>query len=156
MKANTSISVKEINQEPVNRTRKATLLHSKTPTRMKARVDATKSNTFKNSLEESEARYRRLFETAKDGILILDATTGQITDVNPFLIELLGYTHEEFLEKKLWEIGPFIDIVASQEAFEELRQKKYIRYEELPLETKRGNVKMWNLYPMFMGLMARE
>ena len=89
-------------------------------------------------LRESESRYRRLFETAKDGILLLDAVSGQITDVNPFLIELLGYSYKEFIGKSLWEIGPFKDIAASQTAFRELRQKKYIRYDELPLETKTG------------------
>ncbi len=90
------------------------------------------------ALRDFESRYRRLFETAKDGILLLDAVSGEITDVNPFLIELLGYTHAELLGKKLWEIGPFKDAVASQAAFQELQQKKYIRYEELPLETKDG------------------
>jgi diguanylate cyclase (GGDEF)-like protein/PAS domain S-box-containing protein len=91
-----------------------------------------------DALRDSEARYRRLFETAKDGILLLDADSGQITDVNPFIAELLGYTQKELLGKKLWEIGPFKDVVASQAAFRELQQKKYIRYEELPLETKNG------------------
>jgi len=91
-----------------------------------------------HALRDSESRYRRLFETAKDGILILDASTGQITDVNPFLIELLGYSRGEFLGKMLWEIGPFTDVASSQAAFKELQKKQYIRYEELPLETKRG------------------
>ena len=91
-----------------------------------------------DTLRDSEARYRRLFETAKDGILLLDADSGQITDVNPFIAELLGYPQEELLGKKLWEIGLFKDVVASQSAFRELQQKKYIRYEELPLETKHG------------------
>jgi diguanylate cyclase (GGDEF)-like protein/PAS domain S-box-containing protein len=90
------------------------------------------------ALRDSESRYRRLFETAKDGILLLDAVSGEITDVNPFLVELLGYTHAEFLGKKLWEIGSFKDAIANQAAFRELQQKKYIRYEELPLETKDG------------------
>ncbi|MBI5032144.1 MAG: diguanylate cyclase [Chloroflexi bacterium] len=90
------------------------------------------------ALKDSEVRYRRLFETAKDGILLLNADTGQITDVNPFLVELLGYTRTEFLGKKLWEIGPFKDIAASQIAFRELQKKQYIRYDELPLETKNG------------------
>jgi PAS domain S-box-containing protein len=61
-------------------------------------------------LQASELRYRRLFETAKDGILILDAKTGEITDVNPFLLNLLGYTYDEFIGTRLWEIGPFKDI----------------------------------------------
>jgi PAS domain S-box-containing protein len=72
------------------------------------------------------------------GILLLDAVTGQITDVNPFLIDLLGYSFQELLGKKLWEIGFFRDVIASQSAFQKLRRKKYIRYEELPLGTSDG------------------
>jgi PAS domain S-box-containing protein len=87
----------------------------------------------------SENRYRRLFETAKDGILILDADTGEIYDVNPFLVEMLGYSKEEFLGKQLWEIGPFKDIEESKSAFTELQRKEYIRYEHLPLEAKDGH-----------------
>jgi PAS domain S-box-containing protein len=90
------------------------------------------------ALKVSETRYRRLFETAKDVILLLDAGTGQITDVNPYLMEMLGYTHEEFLGKKLWKIGPFKNIAKSKSAFQELQKKEYIRYEHLPLETKDG------------------
>jgi diguanylate cyclase (GGDEF)-like protein/PAS domain S-box-containing protein len=86
----------------------------------------------------SELRYRRLFETAQDGILILDAGTGQITDVNPFLIKMLGYSKDEFLGRKLWEFGAFIDTRRSREAYKELQKNSYIRYEDLPLETKGG------------------
>jgi len=90
------------------------------------------------SLNISEIRYRRLFETAQDGILILDAETGQITDVNPFLVEMLGYSYEDLLGKKLWEIGCFKDIEASKSAFAKLQGKGYVRFEDLPLETKDG------------------
>jgi two-component system cell cycle sensor histidine kinase/response regulator CckA len=89
-------------------------------------------------LKSSETRYRRLFETAQDGILILDADTGQIDDVNPFLMDMLAYTYHEFLGKKLWEIGAFRDVEASKAAFNELQQKGYVRYEDLPLRTKDG------------------
>ena len=91
-------------------------------------------------IRTSELRYRRLFEAAQDGILILDAETGAITDVNPFLIKLLGYSREEFVEKKLWEVGAFRDIEASQEAFEALQKNEYIRYEDLPLKAKSGKL----------------
>ncbi len=90
------------------------------------------------ALRASELRYRRLFETAQDGILILDAKTGQITDVNPFLVNLLGYSYGEFIGTPLWEIGPFKDTKESKLAFLELQEKEYIRYESLPLETKDG------------------
>ena len=86
----------------------------------------------------SEIRYRRLFESAKDGILILDAETGMIVDVNPFLVEMLGYSHEVFLGKKVWELGFFKNLVANQDNFAELQAKEYIRYEDMALETKAG------------------
>jgi diguanylate cyclase (GGDEF)-like protein/PAS domain S-box-containing protein len=91
-------------------------------------------------IKTSELRYRRLFEAAQDGILILDAQTGAITDVNPCLIKMLGYSRAEFVEKKLWEVGAFKDIEASQEAFEALQKNEYIRYEDLPLRAKSGKL----------------
>ena len=93
---------------------------------------------FRDALEISETRYRRLFETAQDGILILDADTGQIDDVNPFLMDMLGYMKEEFLGKNLWEIGAFKDIEASKTIFLKLQKEGYVRYKDLPLETKDG------------------
>src|SRR6202171_2187609 len=90
------------------------------------------------ALGASEARYRRLFETAQDGILILDGQSGLIIDVNPFLVNLLDYSREEFIGKTLWDIGPFRNIEASKAAFQELQDKEYIRYENLPLEAKGG------------------
>jgi PAS domain S-box-containing protein len=90
------------------------------------------------ALATSEVRYRRLFETAQDAILILDGDSGKIVDANPFVIALLGYPLEELSGKELWEIGLFPDIEASKEAFARLRRDGYIRYEDLPLETKSG------------------
>lgn len=91
------------------------------------------------SLIASEAQYRRLFESAQDGILIVDADTGQILDVNPFLLDLLGFSREEYLGKKLWEVAAFKDSDASKSAFLELQQRGYIRYDNIPLHAKTGN-----------------
>lgn len=92
------------------------------------------------TLKDSELRYRRLFEAAQDGILILDARTGAINDVNPFLIKMLGYARDEFVKKKLWEVGAFKDIKASKDAFEALQKNEYIRYKDLPLRAKSGKL----------------
>lgn len=89
-------------------------------------------------LAASELRYRRLFESAKDGILILDAETGMVVDVNPFLIELLGFSRESFFKKKIWDLGCFEDIFANEENFWELQQNEYIRYDDKPLKTCDG------------------
>jgi len=98
--------------------------------------DIAERKRIREALKASEIRYRRVFETAKDGILILEADTGRITDANPYLQELLGYSRAELLGKMLWEIGPFKDIKASRGAFRRLQRKEYIRYDNLPLETK--------------------
>jgi PAS domain S-box-containing protein len=97
-----------------------------------------RGNSLELALEVSELRYRRLFETAQDGILILDANTGKIIDVNPFLLDLLDYPFESMIGLRLWEIGQFKDIAENQAAFEALQTNEYIRYENLPLRTKTG------------------
>jgi PAS domain S-box-containing protein len=100
--------------------------------------DISERSQIKASLQESEVRYRRLFETAKDGILILDTKSGRITDANPFICELLEYSHEQFVGKELWEIGLFSDKLANEAAVRTLQERGYIRYEHLPMETNRG------------------
>jgi PAS domain S-box-containing protein len=100
--------------------------------------DLTARRRAEEALRDSEVQYRRLFEAAKDGILILDAETGMILDVNPFLVEMLGYSHEQLLGKRIWELGLFKDVAADQDNFATLQQQEYIRYEDLPLETAGG------------------
>lgn len=100
--------------------------------------DISQRKRATHALEVSETRYRRLFETAQDAILILDALTGRITDANPFITQMLGYSVDELVGKELWQIGFFKDIEANQNAFRELKERGYIRYDHLPLETKNG------------------
>jgi PAS domain S-box-containing protein len=102
--------------------------------------DITERGRTARALAASEVRFRRLFEAAKDGILILEADTGAIIDANPYLLDLLGYSHDELLGKELWELGVLGDIEASRAAFRELQEKGYVRYENLPLQTRSGKI----------------
>jgi PAS domain S-box-containing protein len=86
----------------------------------------------------SETRYRRFFDSAKDGILLLDAKTGLITDVNPFLTQLLCYSHAELVGKAMWDLGLAKDVETSKARFRELVAKSYVRYEDLPFQNKDG------------------
>jgi PAS domain S-box-containing protein len=101
--------------------------------RAEARSEA---ETFlnKDALRSSEIRYRRLFEAARDGILILNVKTGRITDVNPFLVELLGFSKSEMVGKTVGELSPFKDIEPNQVMLDRLKRDGYVRYENLPLE----------------------
>ena len=100
--------------------------------------DATEEKRAVEALALSEVRYRRLFETAQDGILLVDPEIGRVFDANPFLTDLLGYSHDELVGKELWEIGLFQDIESNKAAFRTLQANGYIRYEDLPLLTKNG------------------
>jgi len=100
--------------------------------------DITKRKRAERELATSELQYRRLFETAHEGILIVNAETGQIEDVNPFLLDMVGFSKREILGKKLWEIGMLEHANLSRERFRVLQDRKYIRYEDIPLETKDG------------------
>jgi PAS domain S-box-containing protein len=101
--------------------------------------DITDRRRVEAAMAHSEVRYRRLFQMAKDGILILDADTGKVIDSNPFMTTMLGYSHEEFLGKELWEIGLFGDIKQSRAVYQELQEKGYVRYENLPLLSRSGH-----------------
>ncbi len=92
----------------------------------------------REELKESEEKYRRLFETAQDGMLIIDAETGIIEEANPFLQDMLGYSKGEVIGRELWELGTFKSVVENKKRFEELTEEGYIRYEDMPLETKDG------------------
>jgi two-component system CheB/CheR fusion protein len=100
--------------------------------------DITELIHFQAEMRRSEQRYRRLFEAAQVGVLIIDPTTHKILNANPFITELLGYTHRELLDKELFEIGLLKDESACRAVFKELQTKGCHRYEDLPIETKAG------------------
>ena len=99
---------------------------------LKAKMDG------EDELLASELSYRRLFEAAKDGILILDVKTGRITDANPFLVALLGFSRLEMIGKTVGQLSPFKDIESNQAMLEQLQKHGYVRYEDLPMETRDG------------------
>ncbi len=95
--------------------------------------DVTEQELIRQAIKYSEIKYRRLFETSKEGLVLIDADTQKIIDVNPFFIEYLGYPREDILGKRLWELNSVKEITESQIAFREITKKKYIRYPEIDL-----------------------
>ena len=101
-------------------------------------TDITERKHAEEALVASEIRYRSLFDGAQEGILLVDFDNGKILDANQYLEDMLGYRHEEFLEKDLWEVSPFQNTPMNKDAFTELQQKGYVRHEDLLLETSDG------------------
>jgi PAS domain S-box-containing protein len=100
--------------------------------------DVTERRQHEDRVLVSEIRYRRLFETAHDGVLLLDPGTRKIIDANPFMTQMLGYPHDQLVGKELFEIGLLKDETASQEMVRKLRRTNQVRYENLPLESQDG------------------
>ena len=90
-------------------------------------------------LRDSENRYRRLFETAQDGILILDADTGQIEDVNPYLTKMLGCSREDLLGKNSGKSAHSNMWLLRSPPSKNFSARSLSVIEDLPLETIDGH-----------------
>ncbi|MFZ9645839.1 MAG: HD-GYP domain-containing protein [Fluviibacter sp.] len=92
----------------------------------------------KHDLDELSLRYRRLFEAAQDGILLLDFPDGRIEDANPYILNILGYSHDEVLGKQLWELGLLADRKKAEEVQRKIVVEGYARFEDIELVSKSG------------------
>ncbi len=92
------------------------------------------------TLKRSEMRYRRLFESAQYGILILDPLSGRIVELNPYLIGLLGYPADALVGLCIWEVGAFRGISAVTQAFEDLQTRDFVRLDELTVKAGDGRL----------------
>jgi PAS domain S-box-containing protein len=101
-------------------------------------MDITDRIKAREQMRISEIRYRRLFEAAHDGVLLLDPGSNQIVDANPFMTRLLGYSRDQLIGKELFEIGLIKDEAASREMFRKLKKNHEVRYENLPLKSDSG------------------
>jgi PAS domain S-box-containing protein len=101
-------------------------------------MDITGHRQAQEKLRVSEIRYRRLFEAAHDGILLVDPSTNQIIDANPFMTRLLGYSRDQMIGRELFEIGLIKDKAASQQMFLKLKKNHEVRYENMPLKSSAG------------------
>ena len=89
-------------------------------------------------LRLSENRYRRLFEAATDGILLVDPHSGRITDANPALLHLLGATDAQVVDRELWQVGLLPDQPTQQAFLQQVQQERVLRYELVELATTAG------------------
>jgi len=104
-------------------------------------VPSAERQRRERALKTSEIRYRRLFETAPYGILVLDAETGVVVDVNPCLCQMLGYESHDILDQPLWSIPAFKNAAATKNQFGDLVRQPHLRYDGIPIETKDGQIR---------------
>jgi diguanylate cyclase (GGDEF)-like protein/PAS domain S-box-containing protein len=93
------------------------------------------------ALKASEIRYRRLFETAPYGVLVLDAETGVVVDVNAAACQLLACEPEDIIEHPLWSLRAFRNAAATKSQFRDVVLQPHVRYDDLPIEMPEGAIK---------------
>jgi PAS domain S-box-containing protein len=134
-------------EEAKSRTEQAEIRTEQAETRTeqaKTRTEQAETRTeqaemrSEQAIHDSELSYRRLFEATKEGILILEADNGRVSDVNPFLVEMMGYSHNELVGIPIWELGLFKHIVSNKARFDEMHKRGYELSENLSLETRAG------------------
>ncbi|MHB1483902.1 MAG: chemotaxis protein CheB [Saccharofermentanales bacterium] len=114
-------------------------------------VDITDIKKAQNDLADSEIRYRRLFETAKNGILMIDAESGTIMDINPFLIKMLGFPRSRFIDKKIWDAVIFKDIIIDKKSFMDIQKNENARNAKFSLKTSKGRqIEVEFIYNIYM------
>jgi two-component system cell cycle sensor histidine kinase/response regulator CckA len=101
--------------------------------------DITERKRLEELLTESEMRYRRLFETASDGIVLLEKREGNITHANTAAEKMLGYSAEEFIGKKLQDIGVSLDVSDFPAIMYALDKSGILNYDDVPVKTKSGH-----------------
>lgn len=122
------------------------------PVRGKERVillaieDITERRQLEEQLEESETRYRRIFETASDGIVLLEKVAGQIVHGNAAVEKILGYPREKYVGKTLLEIGVPIDVGDFPAVMHELDRTGILNYENIPVKTRFGHAITTDIY----------
>ncbi len=89
--------------------------------------DVTDEHEALKTLRTSENRFRRLFDTAQDGILLIDPVTRKVLDANPSAVDILRTSLDTLLGQELWEVGLLKDESSSHAVFRELQKQGSIR-----------------------------
>jgi len=108
--------------------------------------DITERKRLENLLSESEERFRRLFETANDGILLLEKREMKIDHANPAITAMLGYSNDECIGKGMKDIGILEDIGTCEEVMQALNKNGIINYKDVPVQTKAGQIVDTDIY----------
>ncbi len=117
--------------------------------------DITERSHLEDQLEESEVRYRRIFETATDGIVLLEKCEGHIVHTNPAAVKMLGYSEAEYIGKMLQDVGVPIDMSDFPMIMESLNKSGILNYEDVPIKSKSGQEIQADVYMVNRAKLAQ-
>ncbi|MFN2367245.1 MAG: PAS domain S-box protein, partial [Desulfurivibrionaceae bacterium] len=117
--------------------------------------DITERRQLEELMEESEMRYRRVFETASDGIVLLEKSQGHIVHANQAVEKLLGYTEADYLGKKLADIGVPLDLSDFPAIMANLGRSGILNYEDVMVKSRDGRDMAADIYMVDRAKLAQ-
>lgn len=102
--------------------------------------DISEQKLFSEKLSITESRFRKLFDSARHGVMLLDALTGDVIEVNDYLVSMFNYPLSEVIDKKVWELAAVKNVKQARDAFKKLQKNKIVKFEDLPLQAKDGHI----------------
>jgi PAS domain S-box-containing protein len=108
--------------------------------------DITEHKQLEARLADSEKLFRRLFETASDGIVLLEKSEGKIVLSNSATEKMLGYSTQECIGSKLIDIGVKLDMCNFPELLHTLNTNGILNYKDMTITTKSGHCINTDIY----------
>jgi len=78
---------------------------------------------MEEALRQSEGKYHTIFSESRDGIVLVDAETGAISDCNPEFERQTGRKIKQLKKMHIWEIRPSEKVEAAKRKFFEVKSK---------------------------------
>ena len=94
--------------------------------------------TMERSLQASEERFRRAFETAQDGMLLVEKPDGHVVNSNQSAEDILGYSKQSLQKKKLWELGILKDERQFRQTALKLEEQGMVGLPDTTIPIRRG------------------
>lgn len=102
--------------------------------------DVSKRKEMEQSVKESEQKFKAIFDSTKDGILIVDARTHVFSMGNKKISEMLGYPPEELTKLKINDIHPRESLSSVLDTFERQSRGEFVVAVNTPVLRKDGSV----------------
>jgi PAS domain S-box-containing protein len=90
--------------------------------------------------EKEISNYRSIIDQANDALIVIDIVDGRIYQTNPSCSAMLGYTQEEILKKKLFDLHPPDMLERSSSIVADVWERKGLIYKDIPFVKKNGEL----------------
>jgi PAS domain S-box-containing protein len=102
--------------------------------------DITERTQAEEALKDAELKFRTIFNSASDGILIAQCSDRKFSNANKRICQMLGYTEKELLKMSIYDIHPKESLPYVIDQFEKQLREEVLIAHDIPVLRKDGTV----------------